>query len=307
MKALKLSTLAACLLLFAVSCTKTSDSLSSSSTSTTSSQNAVFGAKAGGQGNDQQGGSANNEVNDKKPVLTPSQSPKPYVLGSGGQLTITYTAAAQGDPTTQVACGRISIYQKINGVWTEVAHAAAPVVSYSFIPTTAADCAYEFRAGFDPGGNPTQCRGTYSGVDYLTESSSFCADVSDPCVQTFDIKGGVTATDNEDGTYNFTIKYTLTSPVDVAGVKFQGGATAGGQFLHDMVDFGNTTLVHNNNQNTVLKWVGDLKACQPQEVTFTYKRKFSCPATNALVTGDWSASVGATELGTIAKLPYSCQ
>ena len=244
---------------------------------------------------------SNNSVVNKKPLLTPSQSPAP--VRKGNSVTISYTAT---DQTTGIAvqCGRIKIYQWIAGTWTLVATGNAPTVSLVLSAETADDCAYKFRAGFDPAGT-NQCRGAYTGVDYLL-SQDFCVDVTDPCVDVFTIDGQTTAVNLQNGLYEFAITYTLTSPVDAAGVKFQGGATAGGKTGHAITDVGEFEYVNINNNNTVLKWVGDLKACTPKVLTFKYTRNFYCPSVGALVTGDWSASIGDTQLGFIAKLPYSC-
>ena len=107
------------------------------------------------------------------------------------------------------------------------------------------------------------------------------------------------------GLYEFTVTYTLTSPNGVTGVKFQGGATSGGQFQHELTDNG-PFAVKANNQNSVLTWNGDLSACTAKNLTFKYRRNFSCPTTAATVTGNWKASVGESVLGEIAPLTYSC-
>ncbi|HEY0679936.1 MAG TPA: hypothetical protein VGD17_16745 [Chitinophagaceae bacterium] len=290
MKALKLSSLALLCISFFSSCTKDVKTASTYD----ESQEMYSGAKPG----------VPTIESSKKPVLTPSQSPKP--VDKGNAVTVSYSAT---DNTTGAAvqCGRIVIYQWLNGAWTEIASGNAPTVSTQPIMTTTADdCAYMFRAGFDPGGNGTQCKGSYAGVDYLTEAD-FCADVEDPCVDVFTITGQAEAQDLLNGLYEFTITYTLTSPEDLAGVKFQGGATAGGNSGHAITDLGEFQLVNVNNNNTVIKWEGNLEACVPKLLTFKYTRNFSCPANGALVTGDWTATLGLQELGFIAKLPYTCQ
>ena len=239
-----------------------------------------------------------------KPVLTPSQSPAPATTGN--PVTVSYTAT---DPGTSAAvnCGRVIIYQWNGSAWVEVASGFSPTASFTFTPLTANDCAYKFRAGFTPGGGSggVNCSGSYAGVDYTTQQD-FCVDVIDACVSIFTIEGNVTGTDIGNGLYEFTVTYTLTSPIDQTGVKFQGGATAGGNSGHAITDLGNTVVVNANNNNTVLKWEGNLVACQPQTVSFKYTRNFSCPATDAAVTGQWSAKSGETVLGLIAPLTYSC-
>jgi len=238
-----------------------------------------------------------------KPLLIASQSPAPVSVGN--QVTVTYTAK---DPSTNstISCGKVTIYMYNGAEWVEVATSTTPVATYSFTPTTADDCAYQFKAGFAPGGGDVNCQGSYAGVNY-EDGTAFCVDViQQTCVTTFTIGSNVSAVNLNNGLYEFTITYTLTSPVDVSNVKFQGGATAGGNSGHSITDYGNTVVVNANNNNTVVKWVGDLKACTPQTVSFKYTRNFSCPATDAYVTGDWSASTSTQDLGTISRLTYSC-
>src|SRR5687768_12585268 len=150
---------------------------------------------------------SNNSVVSKKPLLTPTQSPAP--VRKGNSVSVSYTAT---DPTTGVAvqCGRIKIYQWLAGTWTVVASGYAPTVSFVLTTETADDCAYKFRAGFDPGGT-NQCRGSYTGVDYLL-SQEFCVDVTEPCVDVFTIDGQAAAVNLQNGLFEFTITYTLTSP-----------------------------------------------------------------------------------------------
>lgn len=80
----------------------------------------------------------------------------------------------------------------------------------------------------------------------------------------------------KNGQFEFTITYTLISPVDYSKVKFQGGATASGKEGSLVNDIGNTTVDNLNNNNTVQKWEGPLKACTPQKVTVKYTRNFKC-------------------------------
>jgi hypothetical protein len=308
MKALKLSTLAACLFLFVSSCTKTVDTLSSSSTSTTSSQNAVMGAKAGGQGGEQQGGATTTGNEEKTPVLTPSRIPAQ--ASAGTPFTVSYTAT---DPGTgeEIECGVVTIFQWINNDWKPVASGPAPTVSFTIQNPTAGDCAYKFRAGFNSGGagDAAPCRGgMYSGVGVGTQHD-YCVNVAAACnIQDFGITGVATAVPvaGEEGMYEFTITFTLKTPEAIENIHFQGGATAGGQFEHELTDKGDMTVLHDNKQNTVLYWEGSLTDCGTESLTFKYKRRFSCPATDAVVTGDWTATVGGTQIGVPVWVTYSC-
>ena len=240
-----------------------------------------------------------------KPVLTASQNPGSATPGS--PVTVTYNAT---NPLNQsaVACGRITIYMWNGMEWVAVANDVAPSVSYIFTPTSTNACAYKFRAGFTPGaGNqPDNCQGSFSGVDYTTQQD-YCVIVSRPCVEKFTIDSHVSGVNKGKGVYEFTVTYTLSSQMDIDGVHFQGGATAGGNSNH-VVTYRSAGLniKHANKNNTVLEWDGDLKACTPQVITFSYTRNFSCPATMETVTGNWSASTSKEELGEIAPLVYSC-
>jgi hypothetical protein len=286
MKALKLSSITA-VLFFSIfsSCTKDSCSLPLDDSD-------IAGLRSGGPSN-----TGNNDVS---PSLKIVFNPDPGILNQTVSVTGTF------DATTGVAvpdCGKLQLFQKINGDWVKVADAdvssSVHEVSYDFEPSIAGDNAYEFRVHYIKSGG---CDGFST-----TMSGSFFLDVENQCVTQFTIIPFVSAVNMNNGLYEFTITYALISPVDVSGVKFQGGATAGGNVGHQVTDFGNTIVVNANNNNTVLKWEGNLTACTPQVVSFKFTRNFSCPASDALITGAWSASAGGAVLGSIASLPYSCQ
>jgi hypothetical protein len=280
MKALKLSSIA--LLLFSIfsSCTKDTCSLDDPS---------LLSSRSGGPS-----GIGNTDVT---PLLKVVFNPDPAVLNQTVTVTGTFTSAPMPD------CGKLQLFQQINGDWVKVADAdlSASVheVSYDFVPAIAGDDVYEFRVHYIPSGGCTGFSQTFSDSYYL--------DVENQCVSAFTIIPSISAVNLNNGLYEFNISYTLISPVDVNDIKFQGGATAGGNVGHQVTDFGNTVVVNANNNNTVLKWEGNLTACTPQVVSFKFTRNFSCPATDALITGAWSASAGGAVLGSIASLPYSCQ
>jgi hypothetical protein len=234
------------------------------------------------------------------PSLTATFNPDPATVNQPVTVTGTFDGA-----TAIPDCGKLQLFQRdADGVtWDKVADAnissSVHEVTYTFTPTTAGDNAYEFYVHFVPSG----------GCDGFGEnkSESYFLDVQTQCVSVFTINPSISAENLGNGLYEFTISYTLISPVDVTGIKFQGGATAGGNYGHQITDFGNTVVVNANLNNTVLKWEGDLTACTPQEVHFKFTRQFSCPATNELITGAWSASAGGVVLGSIDSIPYSCQ
>lgn len=316
MKALKLSSIALCVFALISSCTK--DSLETSTASSSSLQS-VLGANGKGtaepqSGGSQQGGGQSNQPQDLTSI-TITLNPNPVNQGSN------YTVTGNVVFPVAVTTGRVVIERavdedadgKVIG-YTSVANAddwvefdskeiTASTTNYTITKTTTATEApgfYGFRLHFIPSGGA----GVKSG-----KSTEVNLEVKRVCiVNAFTVTPEETeAVDNGDGTYTFTIAFTLASPEDVNGIKFQGGATSGGQFKHEMVSFGNTVLVHDNNQNTVLKWEGDLKACTPQKVTFSYKKKFSCPATDAVVTGEWTAKVGEVLYGQPVWATYSCE
>jgi hypothetical protein len=234
------------------------------------------------------------------PTLTATFNPDPATVNQPVTVTGTFDGA-----TSIPDCGKLQLFQRDpDGVtWDRVADAditsTVHVVTYTFTPTTAGDKAYEFYVHFVPSG----------GCDGFGEnkSESYFLDVHTQCVSVFTINPSITAQNLGNGLYEFSVTYTLISPVDVTGIKFQGGATAGGNYGHQVTDLGNTVVVNANNNNTVLKWEGNLTACTPQEVHFKFTRQFSCPATDALITGAWSASAGGIVLGSIDPVPYSCQ
>jgi hypothetical protein len=283
MKALKLSSITA-VLFFSIfsSCTKDSCSLPLDDSD-------IAGLRSGGPGN-----TGNNNVS---PSLKIVFNPDPGILNQNVRVTGTFDASPIPD------CGKLQLFQQINGDWVKVADtdvsSSVHEVSYDFVPAVASDNAYEFRLHYIASGGCTGFNQTFS--------DSYFLDVENQCVSAFTIIPSISAVNLNNGLYEFTISYTLISPVDVSGIKFQGGATAGGNVGHQVTDFGNTVVVNANDNNTVLKWEGNLTACTPQVVSFKFTRNFSCPATDALITGAWSAVAGATTLGSINSLPYSCQ
>ena len=288
MKTLTLSSIALLFLSIFTSCEKSTESLVEDGFSSSSA------LRVGTPGNS----SANTSVD---PSLVVVFNPNPAELGK------TVSVIGSFDPTTGVAvpdCGKLQLFQKVAADWVKVAEsdisASVHAVTYNFQPAVAGEDVYEFRTHFIKSGGG--CNGFNTHF-----SNSYFLDVVKPCVSVFTITPSVSAVNIGGGLYEFTVTYTLTSPVDVEGIKFQGGATAGGNSGHQVTDLGNTSVVNANNNNTVLKWEGKLTACTPQEISFKYTRNFSCPANAASITGQWTAVQGATLLGAIDPLPYSCE
>ena len=275
MKSLKLSGIAAFLIVLLYSCEKDTNTLST---------NNRPGPGAG-------------KID---PSLDATFNPDPATVNQPVTVTGTFDGA-----TPIPDCGKLQLFQRdADGVtWDKVADAnvssSVHEVTYTFTPTTAGDKAYEFYVHYIASGG---CDGFSE-----TKSESYFLDVHSQCVSVFTINPSISAENWNNGLYEFTISYTLISPIDVTGVKFQGGATAGGSYGFQLTDIGNTTIVNANLNNDVLKWEGNLTACTPQVVHFKFTRQFSCPATNELITGAWSASAGGVVLGSVDQIPYSCQ
>jgi hypothetical protein len=285
MKTIKLGAIAAVLLCIFFACTKTTNDLKTQTTD----ESLTTAAGRGG------GGSNNSE--DAGLALEVLFNPDPATVNES--VTVTGTFAGR---SAVPDCGKLHLFQKINGDWVKVADAelsaSVHAVNYSFTPTVAGEDVYEFRVHYIKAG----------GCDYDNAfSDSYFLDVNTQCVSVFTITPSLTAQNVGGGLYEFTVSYTLTSPVDVADVKFQGGATAGGNVGHVITNYGNTSVANANNNNTVLKWEGSLTACTPQTINFKFTRNFSCPAAAELITGSWSASSGTNILGSISSLPYTCQ
>jgi hypothetical protein len=311
MKALRLSSIALCVIALLSSCTK--DSLQTSTVSS-SSEEIVAASSARGVNELQALGDNDNKPKDLTSI-TIALNPNPVNQGSSYTVTgnvvfpiavttgrVVIERAVDEDADGNVI-GYTSVENADDWVAVKTENIAAATSNYTITNTATATeqpGLYGFRLHFTPAGG--------AGVKE-DKSTEVNLEVKKACiVNTFTVTPEeTTAIKNADGTYTFTVTFTLASPEDVNDIKFQGGATSGGQSKHQMVSYGNTVEVHDNNQNTVLKWEGDLKACTPQKVTFSYKKKFSCPATDAVVTGEWTAKVGEVLYGQPVWATYTCQ
>ena len=85
---------------------------------------------------------AQNEVTSGEAVLIRSLSDEAKV---GKPVTVTYTAKDDFN-NQEITCGQIQIFQLVAGNWVQVAQASAPSASFTFTPTEAGTCAYEFKA-----------------------------------------------------------------------------------------------------------------------------------------------------------------
>lgn len=126
------------------------------------------------------------------------------------------------------------------------------------------------------------------------------------CVKELTVEPQVTGRDLGNGNYEFTVTYKLTSPIEIADFTFQGGASSGGQFQHQLKASEGFDVKH-NNQNSVLTYSGSLKACTPLEMSFTYVRKYKCAEDIAdAITGNWTMVVNNEVVKEVTPLTYSC-
>jgi hypothetical protein len=304
MKALKLSTLAACLLLFVASCTKTVDTLSSSSTSTTSSQNAVMGAKAGGQGGEQQGGSQQGQPDNPgggntkvTPALTITYNP---TIGIKDQpVTVTGTF----DGTTAIPqCGKFQLQQLVNGAWVAVGTQVdvTPTndeITYTFTPTVVGPTAYSFRLHYIASGQ---------GCDFnQVMSEPYTLEVVNPCLPLnlviAEVKGTQQAGTNM---YDFEVTYRVTSCPSYTGAKLQGGLTAVTGFDGSDLSSSDAAAIgqerkNTNNDNHIIQWNFEMGANYNHWFKVKFTKELKTAGTHQ-ITGNWS--VEATNPNTGEKV-----
>lgn len=307
MKTLKMSSLAAviaCLYLFA-SCTK--DSLEAPLASSPESYDSYTSAAAkGGAGKESQAPVDESET--KKATVTftafeikTSPSNIGSTIGINGTVTFSepiYKAQIIVEKaTTKDAAGKWNNWTAVPGFGgkLELGKADAPQASFSF---TNAFTATEV--------GETGWRIHVTGGEAVNSFSDENILVIRDCVQDLTIEPQVTGKDLGDGNYELTVTYKLTSPVAIANFTFQGGASSGGQFQHELKASEGFSVKH-NNQNSVLTYAGSLEACTPLEIGFTYTRKYSCAEDVAsAVTGNWTMVVNNEIVKEVAPLTYSC-
>lgn len=227
---------------------------------------------------------------------------------SPGQVNQPVTVTGTFDGSTLVpGCGKLQLFQKIDGTWSKVADvdvsATVHEVSYQFTPTLVGNDVYEFYLHYIASGN---CSGFSE-----NKSSSYFLDVESAC-QGLSLVGHVaSAVSNGDGTYAFTVEYTVnTCTVQYDYLKLQGGLTAfSTQVVGTTEDADLREAGSSAHPNTIVKWE---ETTQLPDHTKTYSVTFN-KAWNGTspveLTGQWSlhATLNGADMGTAYFAPITYQ
>jgi hypothetical protein len=139
---------------------------------------------------------------------------------------------------------------------------------------------------------------------YFTSAYYLVGECVDACeYEGTSLTGTVTnATNLGNGSWQFTVTYTVATEDALTGVKTQGGLTAGGnQGVSNVVASAGATVNYNNN-NAVVNWTDDFAACTAKTYTVTFERVFSG---SGVITGDWSSKLSdGTVVGSANPLAY---
>jgi hypothetical protein len=288
MKTLKWSSFVVFSLCIFSSCTKSTNNETELSTA------ARVGTGGNGIGNTVQPDPIN-------PGLSVTFNPSPAVENETAIVTGGF------DGTTAVPdCGKLQLFQKINGDWIKVSDADVTStihqVVFEFTPTIVGEDVYEFRVHFISAG----CSGFSQ-----TFSGSFFLDVIADC-HGLSITGTASAVpDIQTGFYLFTVNYTVsTCGVQYTHLKTQGGLTAFSNQVqvitpgYDIWEVGNST-----HPNTIIKWEESSSLSgNSKTYTTTFKKAWSGSGP-VQITGQWSVSadVNGTEsaVATFAPIYYN--
>ena len=269
MKTLKWSTFALSFLCILFSCTKTSNN----------ETELVSAAKVGTGGN----GIGNNTNPDPiNPGLSVTFNPSPAIQNE----KVTVTGGFDG--TTAIPdCGKLQLFQKIDGNWNKVADAdlSASIhnVLFEFTPTVAGEDVYEFRVHYIAAG----CSGFSQNF-----SGSFFLDVISACHGLSITSTASAVPDVQTGFYLFTVHYTVnTCGVQYTHLKTQGGLTAFSNQVqvitpgYDIWEVGNST-----HPNTIIKWEESSPLPgNSKTYTATFRKAWSGSGP-VQITGAWSVS-----------------
>jgi hypothetical protein len=229
---------------------------------------------------------------DVDPGLTVNFNPTPAVLGQ--EVTVTGTFTGTATPT----CGKLQLFQMVNGNWVNVAQAdvssSVQSVSFKFTPTIAGTDVYEFRVHYIA----QECRGYNP-----TFSSNFFLSVEEAC---HGLTLSATVTKHEpsgDGiNYFFTVEYTVnTCSIQYNHLKTQGGLTAFSTDVINLTDGGiKWDAGKSDHPNTIIKWE---ESSPLQSNSKTYSVTFVKPWSgtgSVQLTGAWSvhADLNGVDAGT---------
>jgi len=269
MKTLKWSTFVLFFLCIFSSCTKTSNNEADLAAAT----------KAGTGGNGI--GNSNNPA-PVNPGLAVTFNPSPAVENE----KVTITAGFDGTTATP-DCGKLQLFQMINGTWTKVADTDVSYtvheVAFEFTPTLVGDDVYEFRVHYIAAG----CSGFSQ-----TFSGSFFLDVIAAC-QGLSLTGTASAIPaTESGFYLFTVQYTVnTCGIQYTHLKTQGGLTAFSNQVNVITaGYEQWEVGNSSHPNTIIKWEENSPlAGSSKTYTATFKKAWSGTGP-VQITGQWSVS-----------------
>lgn len=227
------------------------------------------------------GGGASQANADIAPALVVNFNPDPAIVNQPVTVTGTFNTTTVAAPQ----CGKLQLFQKINGSWVAVGSQvnvtpSVQSVSYTFTPTLIGTDVYEFKVNFIKAG----CAG------YSTEaSSSFFLTVVQPC-NGLTLVGTATGVPSIDapGMYDFTVDYTVTAcNISYDALKLQGGLTAASVLVG--ATNGYTWEVGNGpNPNSIIKWTESSPFPGTSKTyTATFRKAYSGSGT-ITITGAWS-------------------
>jgi hypothetical protein len=242
---------------------------------------------------------SNNVQNDVVPALVVNFNPSPAIQNQPVTVTGTFSG-------TMPSCGKLMLLKKVDGDWVKVGDvdlsASVNEVTYQFTPTLVGDDVYEFKLHYVAGNCPGFSQ---------TSADGFFLDVVAAC-QGLSIKGKVTAADDQgDGTYLFTVQYTVTAcGITYTSLKTQGGLTAWTSDIEDLT--GDAILRQagtSDHPNTIITWTENSPLAGNSKTYSIRWRKAWSGSGPVELTGKWSVSAtnNGAEAGRAEVLPISYQ
>jgi hypothetical protein len=246
----------------------------------------------GGRNPEMRVGCGTNETPIPANFFTLTTSPSPAVAGQPVEVCL---SVAQGGMTA------FYIYdtQGTPGTGDDVLAASStgggqtPQRCASFTPE-ASNCSgtsnYRIVISYANAGGSDYCLGS---VEALAISSLCIPVEAEACTdaEALTITGSAVVSDVSEGWATITATYCVTACKAVAGVRVQGGATAGGNVGATEISWSDHSLAtagypNYANNNIVYSWTKDFAAGETKCFTFSYRRAFTACGE---ITGDWSA------------------